>query len=88
MRYSKLKFTNYQATYVRNLCVCVCVFDSVCVCTHVCMCVCVLCVCGHVHMCVYASACVPELRTYDAVVEIRIKNWSAIFLKIGHFVGY
>ena len=23
-----------------------------------------------------------------AVVEIRVRNWSAIFLKIGHFVGY
>ena len=23
-----------------------------------------------------------------AVVEIRVRNWLAIFLKIGHFVGY
>ena len=25
---------------------------------------------------------------HTPVVEIRVRNWSAIFLKIGHFVGY
>jgi len=29
-----------------------------------------------------------QIRITTAVVEIRIRNWSAIFLKLGHFVGY
>ena len=31
-----------------------------------------------------ASVCEAVL----AVLEIRIRNWSAIFLKIGYFIGY
>ena len=37
-------------------------------------------VCAHVCVCVF-------MRAY-AVVEIRVRNWSAVFLKMEHFVGY
>jgi len=31
---------------------------------------------------------IENVHVYITVVEIRVRNWSAIFLKIEHFVGY
>ena len=63
----------YVCMYVYVYCVCMCVCMYVCICVYICMCVYVCMYVFFVCMCIFA------------VLEIRIRNWSAIFLKIGYF---
>jgi len=68
---------------------------TLCVYASMSMCVCnklYVCVCIHVYVCVYLYICVYMYAAccvyICVVVEIRVRNWLAIFLKIEHFVGY